>query len=323
MIAAIFDGNHCLHRTMHSAQGGLTNRHGKPTGGIFGMMRVLQAELASLKPDACFVVFDGGISKRRRELLPQYKGPRSRDKTDPLYQEMTDKDREHYDKFRRQRILLTNIFKVMGIRVLRISGWEADDVIYGLSEVIQDKCTRVYVVTDDSDMLQMVSDKVHVVRPGREQLITPDNFESEMGYPQRQFIIRKAICGDTGSDNIPGVEQVGKVTVGKLLENGMPNNPDSLDVLFSYCKDHNMKKARRIAENIDIVKRNIELVDLSYEDYTVIYDELAQCASTSYPVELLKVKNYFTALDFFSLLKDLHGWIAPFQRLAIKSAVLV
>lgn len=322
MLAAIIDGNYLLHRCMRvGAVAALTNRHGKPTGGFFASLRSIQAELSSNRVDTAYIVFDSGISKRRRKLFPGYKGSRYRDTGDPFYQEPDAEHVEYLRKFRLQRAMLQYVLPKLGLRVVRLkdgpSGrWEADDLIFALTYVIPSN--RILIISDDKDMYQLVlktaEGYIHNLRPIAQKLITEENFEYQVGYPQIQDLMRKAILGDT-SDGIPNVEQVGPKTVDEIFSNGAPVEPYPFEDFFLWCAEHRSKKVRRIADNMDIVLRNYELVDLLWEDTKPAIPELRAIVHEHVHVDLVTVKRFFTELDLFSILKDLHTWIIPFQRL--------
>ena len=69
----IFDGSYMLHRNLSQPnQWEMKNTKGKRTGGIYGSLRTILKELSqyNLYP---IVVFDGGLSKRRLNIYPNYK----------------------------------------------------------------------------------------------------------------------------------------------------------------------------------------------------------------------------------------------------------
>jgi len=322
MTVMIVDGNNMLHRTMRvPALEELENRYGKPTGGVFGFLRSLQALLSVNQIKRCYVVFDGGISQRRRALLPEYKGPRYRDESDPFYEEPDEDRLSYFLSFKRQRQLLKFILERLAVHFIRIPGYEADDVIGHLSISFRDR-HNVLIVSDDSDFLQLLHGSVlnglhrtRLYRPLKEYIVGLDNFEQQMGYPSEQFMVRKSLYGDPGSDKIPGIPGVGKVTIEKVLSD-IEDYEYPFDTLFNYCSDSTNKRIRKIADNIDIVYRNHEIIDLTEEEIGEdACDEITASILARPEVDLIKTKHLLSELDLFSIVDDLHHWVIPFQRL--------
>lgn len=320
MITALIDGNYLLHRCMRvGSVAGLTNRYGKPTGGFFASIRSIHGAISANRVGSAYVVFDSGISARRRKLYPPYKGSRYREVGDPFYVELDDETRGYLRKFRLQRAMLEFILPRMGVRVARIKepyGWEADDLIYALTFLVPSNA--VLVVSDDKDMYQMVQSTpdgyVHVIRPIAQKHLKQDNFEAIVGHPQCEDLLRKAILGDK-SDNIDKVPGPGKKGVDDIFEEGAPVCEYPFEEFFLWCMDHRLKKVRSISDNMDIVLRNYELMDLSQEDIQPAVSPLREIIYEPVSVDLAKVRHFFTELDLLSIVRDLHTWIIPFQRL--------
>lgn len=320
MKTVIIDGNALLHRCMRvGTVATLTNRYGKSTGGFFASLRVIHGVLVDHKIDEAYVVFDSGISERRRELLPEYKGPRYRNREDPFYEEPDTERALYLGKFRVQRAMLEYILPRLGVRVVRLKephGWEADDLIYVLTQLLA-SC-NILVVSDDKDMLQLVSNAnnrhVELYRPVAKQYISQDTFLDVVGYDQNETLLRKAILGDP-SDNIPKVRGCGDKGVNTMFMEGAPVSSYPFDDFFVWCIDHHLKKVRSISDNMDIVLRNYELMDLTLEDMSASIEPLNAITRRPVEVDLITVKRFFTELDLHSLVRELHAWAIAFQRL--------
>jgi 5'-3' exonuclease len=286
---------------------------------VYGSLQAIQGVLSSTRAKKCFVTFDAGVSKRRREMLPEYRGPRHREPNDPHYQEK-DPEKVKYDKkFDYQRSLLLLAFRKLGIRSLRIGGWEADDLIYAITNALgesTDKGLPINIITNDRDLLQLINSHTIVTRPTSGQIVTEENFEEEVGYPQDQFLIRRAIIGEGGSDNIPGIPGVAGKTAALAFEDGAPVCPWPFEDLFNFCSDHKSARVRKISDNIDILMRNHRIIDLTEEDHGPIKEGVSKLIRSPVGVDLIGVKKLLTELDMFSITKDLHIWIAPFHRLS-------
>jgi DNA polymerase-1 len=302
----------------------LESHQGKPTGGLFGTLRSINAALHTFRAKQCVVIYDGGVSKRRRKEYPPYKGNRYRDKDDPLYEELDDKTKEFKEKFNYQRSCLLYLLPKLGVHAWRFDGWEADDVIAALCDYFEHEermAHAVYVVSDDKDMLQLVRENddaiVKVVRAIAKQVVDVDNFEQIFDRNQQEFELRRIVSGDPGNDNIPGIPGVGKKTIEEIFEIGHGCLPYEYPFteLFEFCDGSSNKRVQRVANNMEIVWRNHELMFLPLEDWGPLMPVFDDKLSVKPDIDLSAVKSLLTKLDIFSILKDLHTWVVPFQRL--------
>jgi DNA polymerase-1 len=101
---------------------------------------------------------------------------------------------------------------VLRLPMLDVAGYEADDVIATLAKQAVDQGFRVVVVSGDKDLLQLVSDDVLVLNPGREGmgavLYDAKKVEEKWGVPPERVVDVMALMGDA-VDNIPGVPGIG------------------------------------------------------------------------------------------------------------------
>src|SRR5260370_35418984 len=90
------------------------------------------------------------------------------------------------------------------IPILQLEGYEADDVIGTLARKAAAESYPVFVVSSDKDMLQLVSDRVCVLNPPKDNLIC-DAAKGEKipGLPPSKGGEFMGRHGDSGS-NIPG-----------------------------------------------------------------------------------------------------------------------
>ena len=180
----IFDGSYMLHRNLSQPnQWEMKNTKGKRTGGIYGSLRTILKELSqyNLYP---IVVFDGGLSKRRLNIYPNYK--RNLEKQALLECKDDEKTEEQLleEEFRReystQRSDLMNLLPHFGIPCIRINNWEGDDLIYILSKLAK----YSIVVSDDRDLIQLINENQEdhtycwVKRPMKDELWNIDTLKS-------------------------------------------------------------------------------------------------------------------------------------------------
>jgi DNA polymerase-1 len=135
------------------------------------------------------------------------------------------------------------------IPVFSAQGYEADDVIGALCVQAAAQGIDTYVVTLDSDLVQLIQDHVtiYMMRPYQRDVVVYDEpraFERYKFAP-RLMADYKALRGDT-SDNIPGVPGVGDGTATKLL-----TEYPGIDAIYAHIdeiKPDKLREALRVHE---------------------------------------------------------------------------
>lgn len=269
----IFDGSHALHRNLSVPNNWeMTNNEGQRTGGIFGVLRTINKEITTYNYTP-IVVFDGGLSQRRLELFPNYKGTLDKQ----ILRESLDRTEEdlineqYREEYIRQRDILIELLPCLGIPVIYQEGWEGDDLIYLLTKLSKDSI----VVSDDKDLIQLISEsdrKCRIRRAMRDEFWDINKLK-EMQLDIQTYIGCKAIIGDP-SDKIPSAcFQVGEKTALDLynlftycVENNItyPENEDELKKLCETCKIS--KRKAYLNFNKDQFLINYLLTDLSLVD---------------------------------------------------------
>jgi 5'-3' exonuclease len=229
---------------------------------------------------------------------------------------------------------MQDILPLVGVRQVKIKGREGDDVI---ALICGTASNSILVVTEDKDMLQLVSPSVHVYRPMKEQRICVENFETEIKVPYSYFLLWKALIGDD-SDNIKGIPKVGEVTVTRIISQLNRFFPRKwppklaedwnavLGRLKTVCEQlaaADTKGASRYRAVIDdlasdksIVRRNIEMMDLSREVFTQQELDLAALSIVNgQKFNEQGLAEACGALEFSQFLSDWTNWTSPFRSL--------
>lgn len=296
----IFDGSYALHRALSVPNNfEMMNTKGKRTGGIFGVLRTIQKELKNYNYFP-IVVFDGGLSKRRLDIYPNYK--RNLEKQALLECKEEDKTEEQLldEEFKReystQRNDLIDLLPLFGIPTIRLSDWEGDDIIYILSRLSKDSI----VVSDDKDLIQLIKEpdnfedrRCRIRRPLKDEFIDLNTLH-ETRQNIQEYIGCKSIVGDP-SDNIPSAcFQVGDKTASGLFhlyENCIKNNlsfPENEDELGKLCKQFDIAKRKAYLNfNESQFLSNLLLTDLS-----LVNDELTNELLTNIYETILQMYSY-------------------------------
>lgn len=257
----IIDGSYMLHRSLKTpGLEELATSTGMKSGGVFGFLRILQSEIRKFSGYFPIVCWDKGLSKRRTDLYPGYKANRERQASDELIALGLAEKNEYLEEYHRQRSDLIQILKSFGIPSLILPGWEGDDLQYLVSKVCEDGV----LVSDDKDMIQLVSPTCRIRRSMRDELITWE--ESDSYYHHPRFTIRKSIVGDS-SDNIPkvanGLGDKGADQIAQLIEDLPFDKYKSF--LEEYCENNKcslVKKIKGLLDNWDQFVINYNLIDL-------------------------------------------------------------
>jgi DNA polymerase I len=200
----LLDGMALIYRAYFALQrAGMTTRTGIPTGATFGFLTTLLKIFESYSPDYLAVAFDSREKTFRHKLYSQYKANRPEPPEELIIQLET----------------IFSLVEAFSIPVLKQPGYEADDLIGSAAAQFAPDC-RVFIVTPDKDMSQLIEDGVTLLKPGKRQneLLSygRHELEEELGITPEQFTDLLTLTGDT-SDNIPGAKGIGPKTASKLL----------------------------------------------------------------------------------------------------------
>lgn len=302
----IIDGSYMLHRQLRQPSiFELKSKNGEGTGGIYGFLRSLNKEIFNTAEAFPVVVFDHGLSRRRIDIDPHYKHAEMRDNRQKTITSDTVED-AYITEYRKQRNKLAELLPYFGVPVFMFDGFEGDDLIFILTEM----SNKSVVLTDDKDMLQLLSEYCDIKRPMADEYWTYDKFLSHYGYVDTfDFVLYKAIRGDE-SDNIPpSCKGVGDKNIKSLIKvmrkfsvdrdknlwyskDAFPSNESEMKML---CNKLGVEY-RKAFLNIDIDRfiKNVGLVDLSLvEEFsdirTHISSELQCCNNNVDFLRLMKM----------------------------------
>ena len=196
----LVDGSSYLYRAYHALPP-LENSKKQPTGAIKGVISMIKKILIDHPESDLAVVFDAKGKTFRHEIYPEYKANRP-----PMPEDLVS-----------QIEPIHKIIELMGIKLIMISGVEADDVIGTLAEQARKKKLDTVISTGDKDMTQLVCENVSVVNTMTGELLNESGVKKKFGVPPEHITDYLALIGDK-SDNVPGVEKVGPKTAVKWLD---------------------------------------------------------------------------------------------------------
>ncbi|MBQ2283529.1 MAG: DNA polymerase I, partial [Agathobacter sp.] len=199
------DGHSILNRAFFGLPD-LTNSQGVHTNAVYGFLNILFKILEEEKPDYLTVAFDVHAPTFRHKMFDGYKGTRK-----PMA-----------DELRQQVPLMKQMLQAMGVCIVEMEGYEADDVLGTIAGKAEKEGIEVSVVSGDRDLLQLATEHVQIRIPKTkktgteiENYYAADVKERYLVTP-KEFIDVKALMGDT-ADNIPGVPGIGEKTATALI----------------------------------------------------------------------------------------------------------
>ena len=202
---------------------------------IFGFTGTLIELITKKQPSHLAVVFDTSAPTARHILHPEYKAQREAMPED-LAAAMPH---------------LSRVAEAFGIPVLKMDGYEADDIIGTLAHRAEaDGFDEVFMVTPDKDFGQLVTEKIKMYRPSRQgdgaEILGIDEIKAKWDIIRvDQVIDMLGLCGDV-SDNIPGVPGIGPKTAAKLLA-----AYDNVDNIIAHVDELKGKQQERVRDNAE------------------------------------------------------------------------
>jgi len=272
-IVLLVDSHALLHRAYH-AMGNMMSKDGKPSGAIFGFVKMIQTAVNSLSPSYVICCYDLPKPTFRHLAFEGYKGTRT--KSD--------------DALRDQIIESKNFAIAMGLPIYELEGFEADDLLGTLSHKMNKEKYEVIIFSGDMDVMQLITDgvKVFAQRKGTDvEMYAKDEVIKRYGITPSQIPDYKGLCGDA-SDNIPGVSGIGEKTAVKLI-----SEFDNIENLYEVLNSEKEEDKERV-ENL-ISKRIIEKLKTEHDE--AIFSKTLATIRLDAPIEILDMIKFGTAVN--------------------------
>lgn len=262
----LIDGHSILNRAFYGLPD-LTNSQGEHTGAVYGFLNILFRILEEEKPDYLTVAFDVHAPTFRHKIYDAYKGTR----------------KQMPEELREQVPLIKEMLSAMGVNIVTLEGYEADDLLGTLAKRSEEKDMNVTILSGDRDLLQLATEKIMIRLPktSKGKTTIEDFHQKEVVEKYQvspiQIIDLKALMGDS-SDNIPGIPGVGEKTATKILvEFGTVENA------YAHLEEIKPNKAK------ESLREHYELAQLSKTLATINTD-----SPVSFSYEQAKLGNLYT-----------------------------
>ena len=232
------------------------------TSAIHGLAASLAQILSEHNPTHIAFAFDSTTPTFRHEAFPQYKAQREKMPEDlgasiPMAFELAE---------------------AMGIRAVRIDGFEADDVLGSLATIASSAGLQTFLATPDKDAAQLVDSTTFLFRPGKgpapAEIFGEPEVREHWGVTSPSQIIDLLAMEGDASDNIPGIPGVGEKTALSLLQ-----KYGSLDAVLAHAAEIPGKLGEKVANGAESARQSRFLATIRRDaPVGVSLDDLARNA---------------------------------------------
>jgi len=257
----------------------LTGPTGELTKAVYIFTRAILGLIQRQKPDMLVVAMDSKAPTFRSDIYAEYKAHRP-----PMPDDMPGQiDR------------IEQVLDAMNIPILRLDGFEADDIIGTLAKKASKDGIDTYICAKDKDMYQLVDGHTYIFDIKKGEVLDDDAlFEKYKIHPE-DFIDVLALQGDA-SDNVPGVPLIGEINAIKMIQ-----QYGSLDKIYKNVEEIKGKRGENLRKFKEQAYLSKELVTIDCNvPVKIDYDALAL---KEFDDE--KLAQIFTELGFNRLLSQL------------------
>lgn len=280
----LIDGHAMIYRAHYAfINRPLINSKGINTSAVAGFVRTLWDILKRFQPTHIGVCFDPHGDTFRHEFFPEYKANRDKQPEDitiaiPIVKE---------------------ILAGFRIPVFEVAGYEADDIIGTLAKKAEARGFEVYMVTPDKDYGQLVSEKIFMLKPGKqgeEEILGESEILQKWEISRIDQVIDMLSLQGDSVDNIPGVKGIGPKAAIDLLQ-----KYDTLEGIYAQLdQEKGSRKEKLLAdrENAFLSKKlaRIEIdAPIDFDPESLIIE----------PMNKPVLKKIFTELEFRTLAKSI------------------
>ena len=237
----LIDGSNQMYRAYHAIRG-LTRSDGKSTNATYGFITMLRKLLADHQPQYIAASFDLRGTTFRSQIAADYKATRS-----PMPGDLAE-----------QVPWVHEACEALGVPILTLEGYEADDVIGTLAMKAGAHGLQAAIVTGDKDFFQLVGDGIKVYNPRDEGTwYDAEGVLQKFGVRPSQVCDVLALMGDS-IDNVKGVPGIGEKGARDLIA-----TYGSLESLLAHAGEVKQKKYREgLLTYADQARQSRELVTI-------------------------------------------------------------
>lgn len=268
----------------------LVSKTGEPTSAVFGFLNQIFKIIEDTKPDYFAVAFDSKEKTFRHERYEAYKSSRQQMPEDMIPQIGRIKE----------------IIEAFNMPIHILPGFEADDLIGTGVKIAEQKGFFCYAVTPDKDYVQLITDNIHVIKPGKStdeiNILDVEKVIQEYGFKPEQMIDYLALVGDA-SDDIPGVAGIGPKTATPLIQQfgsleNIYKNIDKIDKKGIVTKLNDSKENAFLSKELATIKLDVpyeydfEHAKFTLPDFDRLNSIFAELGFKAFGSKLLKIFSH-------------------------------
>lgn len=296
-MSFIFRAYHAMQR-----QRPMSTRGGVPTAAIYVFVNMIHKLRRDFAPEYLAAVFDLSTpvfrDERARAMTTVRKWNARTQSFDEVEYAGYKANREEMPADLVQQLpYIRRALEALRIPILQAEGFEADDVIGTLAREAAEAGHPVYVVSGDKDMMQLVTDRVKVLNPTKDNLVLDrEKVVETLGVAPEQVVDVMALRGDA-VDNVPGAPGIGdKGSVELIQQFG------TVEAALDRADEVKRKTYR------ESLQQNRENILLSKELVTIdcaVPLPLDLAAMRTQGPDVAASRKLFAELEFTSMLKEL------------------
>lgn len=295
---------------MGARQEPLRNSKGQVTQAVFVFTNMLRKLLNDEKPDYIAAVFDSATPTFRHDNFADYKANRA-DMPEDLSSQMP---------------YIIKVCEAFSIPILKMDGFEADDIIGTLALKTAKKGMQAVIVSNDKDLCQLVKDPLIVCMRQNSQnvkrkiAVPPIEWcdeawvENKFGVPPSKITDLLGLMGDA-IDNIPGAPGIGEKGATKIIQQF-----GSAEEAMRRADEVTHKTYREsLKNNQEIIRQSIELATVHTTMDIELELDLLKHREPNRPLAY----QLFRELEFTSLTREFADSTPLFDGLENASAVQI
>ena len=300
-MAFIFRAYHAMQRSRP-----MSTRTGIPTAATYVFVNMLNKLREDFNPTYLAAVYDVGRPVHRNELAGQMKDVQKFNLKTQAFETV------EYGGYKANRVetppdliqqqpYIRRALEAFRIPIVYYEGFEADDVIGTLSCQLSAVGHRVFVVSSDKDMMQLVNEHVSILNPTKDNLILDrKGVEGVLGVPPERVIDVMALRGDA-IDNIPGAPGIGDKGSVELIQQF--GTVEAAIAAATESPEAIKRKTYResLANNRENILLSKELVTI----HTAVPIEADLDLMRTPAPDTAALRKLYTELEFTTLLRDL------------------
>ncbi|HYP07572.1 MAG TPA: DNA polymerase I [Bryobacteraceae bacterium] len=255
---------------------------GISTEAVYIFHNMLKKLLQSYKPEYISAIWESSAPTFRSEAYTEYKANRT----------------EMPEDLAAQITYVRKLLDALRIPILQYPGFEADDVIGTIARRAEESGeVEVIIVSSDKDMLQLVTDRVSMLNPMKDDIVyDPAKTEAFMGVPPSSVADLLALKGDS-IDNIPGAPGIGDKGARDLIARF-----GTVENAIERAAEVERKMYRESLQNHKdqiLMSKKLATID------TQTPVEWCLASLTAQEPDVPVLKTIYRELEFFSHLKEL------------------